>query len=223
MSETRNQIPQPYQQQPEEKPKKPWYKKWWIWAIAAMFVIGGIATAGDSGDKDEEALVVEEAQSLGEAPDQVGELLSVAIANLELEDYAVDYVSDDGSNIKKKQEGDWTVLEQKQNGDEVLLTVGKVEEEKEETTQEATTGGLTGLYAQTACDRAAEQMFPYGVKMHWVVGKLAEEYRPDTDDWYLKVTATVTNEYGAQMKGVNVECYVTGSNEKPEIVDFVYY
>lgn len=29
----------------ETKPKKPWFKKWWVWVIAAVLLIGGINTA----------------------------------------------------------------------------------------------------------------------------------------------------------------------------------
>ena len=42
----------PYQQSqaPEQKPKKPWYKKWWIWVIVAVVVIGAIGSQVDKKD-----------------------------------------------------------------------------------------------------------------------------------------------------------------------------
>lgn len=85
----------------------------------------------------------------------------------------------------------------------------------------ATDAGLTGTYAQAACDMYAQREFPYGVKVHWIVGKLAEEVR--TDEIFMKVEATVTNQYGAKMKGVNLECYVSGTNDNPKVTDFLYY
>ncbi|MFZ1382336.1 MAG: hypothetical protein WAS54_06055 [Scrofimicrobium sp.] len=35
---------------PVAKQTKPWYKKWWIWAIAAVVLIGVIASLGGGGD-----------------------------------------------------------------------------------------------------------------------------------------------------------------------------
>lgn len=219
--------------------QKPWYKKWWVWVIVAVVVIGGLGALGEKSedtkaDKEVVEVVEEEPQSeetapeqepQEEAPDQVGELLSIAQANLELHGFEVESVSDDGAGIWDK--GNWVVLEQKQNGETVLLIVSRPEPETEaagtSTSEEATTGGLTATYAQTACDIAADATFPYGVKMHWMVGKLAERYDPETDEWFFKVTATVTNEYGAKMKGVNVECYVTGTNDNPQITNFLFY
>lgn len=49
---------------------------------------------------------------------------------------------------------------------------------------------------------------------------LAEEVRPT--EVYLKVTADVTNEFNAERE-VNVECYVTGTDEAPTVRDFIAY
>ena len=38
-------IQQPIQQPAQPKPKKPWYKKWWIWVIVGVLVVGGIGGA----------------------------------------------------------------------------------------------------------------------------------------------------------------------------------
>lgn len=57
----------------------------------------------------------------GVAPDQTGQLLTIAIANLELEGFTVTYVSDSGREIWRK--GNSVVISQKQNGNAVLLTV----------------------------------------------------------------------------------------------------
>ncbi|MGS2664240.1 Ltp family lipoprotein [Corynebacterium glucuronolyticum] len=39
--------------QPVEAPKKPWYKKWWVWLIAAVVIIG-IAGSGGNSDSDKD-------------------------------------------------------------------------------------------------------------------------------------------------------------------------
>lgn len=79
----------------------------------------------------------------------------------------------------------------------------------------ATSQGLTSGYAWSACDMYTEQQFPYGVKLHYLKGKLAE--RIENDQWFLKAEATITNQFGAEMDGVNVECYVTGTDDNPVV------
>lgn len=88
---------------------------------------------------------------------------------------------------------------------------------------EATSTGLTATYAQSACTQAIDAEFPYGADQHWILGKLAEEMQADTDRWYFKITVDVTNAYGATQDDVNVECYVTGTNEAPSVDELVYY
>src|SRR5699024_9037324 len=91
---------------------------------------------------------------------------------------------------------------------------------KEEDQRQTTNEGLGPTSAQATCDIFAKQEFIYGGKLHWITGKLAEDIRED--EIFLKVTATVTNEYGTKMKGVNVECYVSGTDSNPQITDFLY-
>lgn len=86
---------------------------------------------------------------------------------------------------------------------------------------DATSQGLTETYAISACSQYADQVFPYGVKLHWIVGLLAHKIQDD--QWFLKVNADVTNGYGAKQKGVNVECFVSGTNNAPDVVDFNAY
>jgi hypothetical protein len=84
----------------------------------------------------------------------------------------------------------------------------------------ATTGGLTGTYAQAACDQYGEQQFPYGFKGHWVLGKLAEEIQ--NDQWFFKIEATVTNGFAAD-RDYNVECFVAGTKDAPVVTAFNAY
>lgn len=81
--------------------------------------------------------------------------------------------------------------------------------------------GLEANAAQTACTLYAKSQFPYGVKMHWILGRLAEEIKDD--QWFLKVESDVTNAYGVKAKGANIECYVSGTNEVPLVTEFNAY
>jgi len=103
-------------------------------------------------------------------------------------------------------------------GDTVTLTVSKPE--KEPTAQEATSTGLTGTYAQAACDMRGAAEFPFGWDPHWILGKLADEIQDDR--WFLKATADVKNEYNAEQE-INFECYVSGTNEAPVVEEFLAY
>lgn len=87
--------------------------------------------------------------------------------------------------------------------------------------KKATSGGLTAGMAEVACEHAAEQVFTYGVKVHWLTGSIAE--RLEKDAWFLKVEITPKNEYGTKINGVVMECTVTGSEAKPKILEFDAY
>ena len=84
----------------------------------------------------------------------------------------------------------------------------------------ATTSGLTGTYAQSACDQYGNGQFPYGWDPHFITGLLADG--PQGDHWYQKFEADVTNQYGAK-RSVDVECTVTGTNDAPTVSDFLAY
>lgn len=126
---------------------KPWYKKWWVWVIIILLFFMLISRCGSkprtsSAPVEREVVEVQsepaevEEVDLGEAPSQVGELLTTARANLELEGYTVETVSDDGKSVLK--EGNWTVISQKQSANTVLLTVSKDTEESEPAAQVST-------------------------------------------------------------------------------------
>jgi len=83
-----------------------------------------------------------------------------------------------------------------------------------------TSSGLSPTWAQAACDRQGKAEFPYGFRGHWILGKLAEEIVDDR--WFLKVEATVKNEFGAERR-MNVECFVEGTNEAPVVETFLAY
>lgn len=84
-----------------------------------------------------------------------------------------------------------------------------------------TDAGLTPRAAEGACRVKAKQEFPYGAKLHWIKGKLAEDIRKDSV--FFKVEATITNEFGTKEKGKVVECEVEGTDDAPHISSFRSY
>lgn len=131
----------------------------------------------------------------------------------------------DGGDDMVLMPSNWTVQgqdpgagERAEKGATVVVRVSKPEPTR--VAVPATTDGLTATNALSACDSHGRNQFPYGWDPHWIIGMLAEEVRPT--EVYLKVTADVTNEFNAERE-VNVECYVTGTDEAPTVRDFIAY
>lgn len=80
---------------------------------------------------------------------------------------------------------------------------------------------LTEDGAMDACDNYTTAQFRYGVKVHRFTGVLAN--RPTDTGRFVKVLADVTNQYGAKMKGVNVECTVDGTDAAPVMTAWDFY
>jgi hypothetical protein len=200
-------------------------------ALAAALLAVGLSACGGGGDQSADVAAV---------PDVVGMTASDAQTELLSAGYTATVTDEDG---KISVDSTLTVLSQDPaagaevkpySGTPVKLTVPTTDkptptpaatetaEPAPSRTEQATTGGLTETYAMTACDQYGEQQFPYGYDAHWVLGVLASEYQPDTDEWYFKVEADVTNEYNAEQT-VNVECYVTGTEDAPVVNDFLAY
>lgn len=76
-------------------------------------------------------------------------------------------------------------------------------------------------YAWQAVDRYGEQMYPYGFKLHYIAGKLAEEKQGDR--YFLKATCDVKNEFGTWAKGLDCEAYVSGSGTNWTVDSFNVY
>ena len=72
--------------------------------------------------------------------------------------------------------------------------------------------------AWVAVKNYGEAAYPYGFKLHYLVGQLAQEAE-NKNTWYLKAECTVTNEYGAKQKGT-CEAEVTGTTDSPEVTAF---
>lgn len=75
--------------------------------------------------------------------------------------------------------------------------------------------------AWEAVEAYGETQYPYGFELHWMMGQLAEEAK-DENTWFLKATATITNEYGAELETV-CEADVKGTTVSPEVTNFYVY
>lgn len=80
---------------------------------------------------------------------------------------------------------------------------------------------LESSYAWQAASDYGKNEYPFGFKLHYIKGKLAQE-AVDENTWYLKATCTVTNGYNASME-MECEAKVTGTNDNPEVIEFNVY
>ena len=87
--------------------------------------------------------------------------------------------------------------------------------------EETLSSKLESSYAWQAASDYGKNEYPFGFKLHYIKGKLAQE-AVDENTWYLKATCTVTNGYNASME-MECEAKVTGTNDSPEIVEFNVY
>lgn len=87
--------------------------------------------------------------------------------------------------------------------------------------EEKLSSKLESSYAWQAASDYGKNEYPFGFKLHYIKGKLAQE-AVDENTWYLKATCTVTNGYNASME-MECEAKVTGTNDSPEIVEFNVY
>lgn len=95
------------------------------------------------------------------------------------------------------------------------------ENNKAKEMEETLSSKLSATYAWTAAAEYGKNEYPYGFKLHYIKGKLAEK-AVDENTWFLKATCTVTNGYNASME-MECEAKVTGTNDNPEIIEFNVY
>ncbi|WP_449282214.1 PASTA domain-containing protein [Leucobacter sp.] len=228
----------------EQTAKKSIWKNKWFWiAIGGLFVLGLILNALGYGKTDDakpaaaeqstatETAAVEEI----EIPDVAGLPGNEARETLSNLGLMVQY---DGGDEAVVAASNWdatgtdpaagtsvaagsTVTLQLVRADE-RLAAEKKDREAETAAREADYAAtpLEAVEAQVFCENYSELQFPYGVKLHTVMGKLAEEQTEA--GWYMKFEATVTNEFNAERK-MNVECHMSGTNGAPAMDDFLAY
>ena len=81
---------------------------------------------------------------------------------------------------------------------------------------------LPASYAWTAVKNYGDEQYPYGFKLHDIMGVLAETAQ-DENTWFLKASCDVTNEYGSKEKDLVCEAEVTGTKDNPEVLSFLVY
>lgn len=95
------------------------------------------------------------------------------------------------------------------------------EQEKADKTRETLSKKISVGAAWVAAKEYGLTQYPYGFKLHYVAGCLAED-AVDENTWFLKATCTVTNEYGASRQ-YECECNVTGTDDNPKVKNFKVY
>lgn len=222
------------------KTKKPWYMKWWVWLIAAIVVIGGIGNLVNPAPKIEVPDLL--GKPAAEATDELRELgFTVTLKNgdqsvfqgddydVESSDPAAGSEAREGSKITlyvveaterlaaEAAEAERVKLEEQAKKEAELAAQKEANEAK---AAEYAAAPVSQEVSQMLCDLYAENEFPYGVKMHWIMERYADTQTES--GWFLKVGATVTNAFNAERK-YNVECHVSGTNGAPVMDDFLYY
>lgn len=113
-----------------------------------------------------------------------------------------------------------------QSAQNVTLTIVSAElsaqAKERENAKAALESRLSASSAWIAASNYGKAQYPYGFKLHYFIGVLAEEAR-DENTWFLKATCDVTNEYNAKAKGLTCEACVTGTDDNPEVTYFVVY
>lgn len=217
---------------PAAPAKTPIWKKAWFWiVIGAVVVIGIIANlvGGDDPDTTAEASEDVETAAIPDVAGMPGDEARDAIS-----DAGFTPVFEGGDEAVVKG-SNWDAVDtdpaagiDAEIGSTVTINVVRAAErlaeeqaEVEAANEERENGPVGATEAQAFCSTYAEDQLPYGVDMHWVLGKLAEE---ETDTgWFLKVEADVTNQYGAEESGMNIECHVSGTNSAPVMDEFLVY
>ena len=140
-------------------------------------------------------------------------------------DYTVAY-SDDGvdfTELINDMQADYSVDSVKVDTENRTVDVELIANSVLQARQAA--DALNEKLPSSACWIAAknygEAQYPYGFKLHYLMGKLAEEAY-DENTWFLKAECTVTNAFGAEADGT-CEIYVAGTKDAPQITSFSVY
>lgn len=103
----------------------------------------------------------------------------------------------------------------------VNLQISTNDAVEKENAQDSLEENFPVYYAWKALGNYGEQLYPYGFKVHDIIGVYAEE-PVDENTWFLKADVTITNMYGADYDTV-VEGKVTGNKNSQEVISFFVY
>lgn len=167
-----------------------------------------------------------------DAPNVVGQTLDEA--RDALDGYEIEEIDATGEDRAVFSPKNWFVTDQTTSENTVLLTIENERDaaeaeraaEREQAAAEEAAAleaiGIDAIDAKQACQEFADDTFIYGGKLHTILGVIAETPLTDEGQWFIKVEATITNEYGTDMDAV-VECYVSGDGGIAEVQDFIVY
>lgn len=184
-------------------------------------------------ERDEKAVEKEEIESTLEALEGKSVLDAEAVvtslgftAEYKHSNSGLDYTEEISSESDKSR---WMIVECKKidiDQKKITLIINTFENVQNEEANAALVSALneklSSGHAWQAVEAYGVLLYPYGFKLHYIVGVLALEAE-DENTWYMKATCDVTNEYGATMKDLACEAHVTGTSDNPEVVDFTVY
>lgn len=105
--------------------------------------------------------------------------------------------------------------------DSAKITYANEEDKQKMELKKTLSEKLDPAHAWQAVEAYGENEYPYGFKLHYVSGKLAETPL-DESTWSLKGACTVTNEANAK-QDLTCEATVMGTTDDPKVVDFLVY
>ncbi|WP_453984289.1 PASTA domain-containing protein [Brevibacterium casei] len=134
---------------PQTRPRqrsasKPFYKRWWVWALAALVVLSATGLFGQTEDVPEtvEASSTEEAEPVT-VPDLVGKAGDEAKDELDDLDLKADFVDESDEDRSVILKSNWKVEStspkagaEAEPGDAVTLTVSKIDDDQESAEEE---------------------------------------------------------------------------------------
>lgn len=201
-------------------------------AMAALMLAGCTLNVEPEPEPSPTESAEPEVEQVAEAPNVVGQTLDEA--RDALDGYEITEVDTSGEDRLVWSPKNWFVTAQTSDGWDVTLEIenerdaavaeAAAEREQAKAELDAATEaiGIDANDAKQACSATADDTFIYGGKLHTVLGVIAETPLVEEGQWFIKVEATITNEYGTDMDAT-VECYVSGNQGDAEVVDFIVY
>lgn len=202
-------------------------------ALAALLLAGCTLDVEPEPEPSPTESAEPEVEQVAEAPNVVGQTLDEA--RDALDGYEITEVDTSGEDRLVWSPKNWFVTAQTSDGWDVTL---EIENERDEAERERAaereqaaaeeaailelSNGISGTDALWACEEAAENVFPYGVKYKNVLGVIGTSYDEDAQEWFAKVEATATNGFGVDID-YTTECRVGTSTGEPLVVDFIFY
>lgn len=138
--------------------------------------------------------------------------------------FSIPYIaSGQYSEDVKQQEIQRQEAEKKAKEEEKKRKAEEAKKAEEEKKREEANKIIDEIEAFNACERRGKFEFPYGFKIHSVLGMIANQSIDNNTGWYFKYTVDITNGFGATMKDKVMECKVHGTTASPSVDYFMVY